>query len=119
MASNGKEIAAGQVFFASAVPAFSEAASPRRVEEASQVRLQPIEKKQDINDARREADELLLRVQRRDREALETLFDRYCRLVFSIGKRVLRSPTEAEDLVQEVFLFLWSRSNLFAPGERS
>lgn len=68
---------------------------------------------------RSEADVLLLRVQKGDQDALADLFDKYCRLVFSIGYRVLRCPTEAEDLVQDVFLFLWSRSNLFVPGKRS
>lgn len=80
---------------------------------------QPVERQEDSPIKGRESDELLVRVQRRDAEALAELFDKYCRLVFSIGYRVLRSATEAEDLVQDVFLFLWSRSNLFAPGKRS
>jgi len=80
---------------------------------------QPSDEQEDTRATRREADELLLRIQRQDPEALAELFDKYCRLVFSIGYRVLRSPTEAEDLVQDVFLFLWSRSNLFVPGKRS
>jgi RNA polymerase sigma-70 factor (ECF subfamily) len=68
---------------------------------------------------RSDADALLVRVQNRDERALSELFDKYSRLVFSIGHRVLRSSSEAEDLVQDVFLFLWSRSKLFVPGNRS
>ena len=58
---------------------------------------------------------LLLRIQKRDRDALAELFDRYSRLVLSIGWKVLRDPCEAEDLVQDVFLFIWTRGDLFDP----
>jgi RNA polymerase sigma-70 factor (ECF subfamily) len=70
-------------------------------------------------DSQSEVDALLVRVQHQDQEALAVLFHKYCRLVFSIGQRVLRSTTEAEDLVQDVFLYLWSRSNLFVAGKLS
>ncbi len=59
---------------------------------------------------------LLLRIQKRDRDALAELFDRYSRLVLSIGWKVLRDPCEAEDLVQDVFLFIWTRGDLFDPN---
>ncbi|HUA97281.1 MAG TPA: sigma-70 family RNA polymerase sigma factor [Terracidiphilus sp.] len=48
-----------------------------------------------------------------DRDALAELFRRYSRLVFSIGFRILRNSGEAEDVVQEVFLFLFQRAELF------
>lgn len=49
---------------------------------------------------------LLLRAERGDRPALELLFDRYSTIILGIGLRVLRDKSEAEDLVQEVFLRL-------------
>src|SRR5258708_13165836 len=58
---------------------------------------------------------LLLRIQKRDRDALAELFDRYSRLVLSIGWKVLRDPCEAEDLVQDVFLFIWLLVHCFNP----
>jgi RNA polymerase sigma-70 factor (ECF subfamily) len=55
-------------------------------------------------------DALLVAVQHQDREAFAILFRRYCRLVASIGRDILRSQEEAEDLVQDVFLYIWTRS---------
>src|SRR5665213_766622 len=47
------------------------------------------------------------------REALGELFRRYSRLVFSIALRILRNVAEADDVVQEVFLFVYQRAALF------
>jgi RNA polymerase sigma-70 factor (ECF subfamily) len=63
--------------------------------------------------------ELLTGVKEKSEEALTVLFRRYWRLVFSIGNRVLGNPSEAEDLVQDVFLYLWSRGSLFTEGKGS
>ena len=113
MASDSRGIVASLY---GAAPTFLDRTKTRTSEEfeSSQVA-----EKQEESRRKLESDQLLMRVQQRDRDALGELFERYCRLVFSIGYRVLRSATEAEDLVQDVFLFLWSRSNLFVPGKRS
>jgi hypothetical protein len=58
-------------------------------------------------------EELLGRVQQRDKQALLLLFRRYRPLAFSIGCRILQDSGEAEDLVQEVFLRLHSKDNTF------
>lgn len=61
-----------------------------------------------------ETDEtLIVRVQIGDREALSVLFRRYAHPVRNIGQRILRDRAEAEDLVQEVFLYIHRRSGLF------
>ena len=53
------------------------------------------------------------------KEALAELFRRYSRLVFSIGLCVLHDAGEAEEIVQEVFLYLHQKSNQFdETGER-
>ena len=122
MASDGERIDNLPVkflLFSSAAPALSDGVHAGNPEEICLPTPQPSDGQEDTRVPRHDSDDLLLRVQRQDPEALAELFDRYCRLVFSIGYRVLRSPTEAEDLVQDVFLFLWSRSNLFVPGKRS
>jgi RNA polymerase sigma-70 factor (ECF subfamily) len=41
--------------------------------------------------------------------ALGTLYDRYGGLVYGLALRVLASPSEAEDLTQEIFLMLWTK----------
>jgi len=60
-------------------------------------------------------EDLLVALRGSGREALAELFHRYSRLVFSIGFRVLREAGEAEEIVQEVFLFLNQRAELFDP----
>ena len=61
-----------------------------------------------------DADETLVtRVQIGDRDALSSLFRRYACLLRNIGHRILRDQTEAEDLVQEVFLYIHRKSGLF------
>jgi RNA polymerase sigma-70 factor (ECF subfamily) len=56
---------------------------------------------------------LMERVRRRDPAALQELYDRHAGVVHGIGLRVLRDATDAQDLVQDVFLHLWRRSELF------
>ena len=59
-------------------------------------------------------DELLLsRVVKGDPEALACLFRVYAGLVRGIGRRILRDAAEAEDLVQEVFLFIHRKCGVF------
>jgi RNA polymerase sigma-70 factor (ECF subfamily) len=48
-------------------------------------------------------------------DALTCLFDRYHRLVLSIGLKVLRDEEEAQDLVQEVFFNLYRTVEKFDP----
>ena len=48
-----------------------------------------------------------------DREAIALLFRRHATCVQSVGQQILRDRTEAEDLVQEVFLYVHRRSMLF------
>ena len=62
---------------------------------------------------------LLLKVCVGDRDALALLFRRYAHLVRNVGQRVLRDKTEADDLVQEVFLYIHRKSSLFDSSKGS
>jgi RNA polymerase sigma-70 factor, ECF subfamily len=42
--------------------------------------------------------------------ALESLYDRYGRLVFSLAVSIINSAEEAEEIIQEVFLLIWEKS---------
>jgi RNA polymerase sigma-70 factor (ECF subfamily) len=49
-------------------------------------------------------------------DAAGDLVRRYSKLMFAIARKVLKDTGEAEDLVQEVFLFIVERSELFDPS---
>ena len=51
--------------------------------------------------------ELLQAIARQDQSAMAELFDRYSRLVYSISLRVLKEPSLAEDVMQEVLMQVW------------
>lgn len=54
-------------------------------------------------------EELMRRLFYRDREAFETIFDRYGDLVYSTALRVLRDAHLAEDVSQEIFVRIWRK----------
>jgi RNA polymerase sigma-70 factor (ECF subfamily) len=56
---------------------------------------------------------LMARLQEGDVDALEVLYDRYCNVILRIGSRLLRDETEAEDLLQEVFLYVFRKNCVF------
>ena len=56
---------------------------------------------------------LLTKICGGDRDALALLFRRYARCVRSVGRRILGNRAEADDLVQEVFLYIHRKSSLF------
>jgi RNA polymerase sigma-70 factor, ECF subfamily len=58
-------------------------------------------------------DETMARLQSNHPESLQILFDRYARLVLSIARGIVRDSGEAEDVVQEVFLYVYKKSTLF------
>jgi RNA polymerase sigma-70 factor, ECF subfamily len=51
-------------------------------------------------------------LKRRDPAALGDLYDRYGRIAYSVALRYLRDSSAAEDVVQEVFLRVWTRAHL-------
>ena len=62
--------------------------------------------------------ELLSAMSQGQIKALDILYDRYSRLVYSIAYRILNSSEEAEDITQDVFLTLWRR-NSYDPARGS
>ena len=66
------------------------------------------------------SDEVLLeRVKNGCTEALSLLFRRYARLVRAVAYKILRDDSEADDAVQEVFLFLHRKRDLFDSSKNS
>jgi RNA polymerase sigma-70 factor, ECF subfamily len=56
---------------------------------------------------------LLMRVAAGDVAALRVLYDEHAPRAMAIALRILRSPEEAEDVVQETFIEIWRRSAQF------
>ena len=56
---------------------------------------------------------LMERILQRDSEALETLYDRYARPVYSLVLRISQQPASAEEIVQDVFLQVWRNAKSY------
>jgi RNA polymerase sigma-70 factor (ECF subfamily) len=56
---------------------------------------------------------LLEAVAEGNQEAMAAVYDRYSRIVYCIALRVLREPSLAEDVMQEVLLQVWKRPQTF------
>ena len=58
-------------------------------------------------------EELIKRIQQGDHEAFETLFDRYWHSLYLFAKKLLNSTTDAQDVVQNVFIAVWEKKQQF------
>jgi RNA polymerase sigma-70 factor (ECF subfamily) len=58
-------------------------------------------------------DETIRLAQQGDAEAFETLYRQNCRRVYALCLRMLKDPTEAEDLAQEAFMQLFRKIHTF------
>jgi len=58
-------------------------------------------------------EELMIRVQAKDAEALEVLYDRHGGPAYSLAHRIMGEPSAAEDVTQEAFLSIWRTSASF------
>jgi len=61
---------------------------------------------------------LIKEFQRGNQDAFVELHSRYSRLVFSLAYRMLRHGS-VDDAVQDVFIALWNKSNLYQPQKGS
>ena len=62
---------------------------------------------------------LLTRVAAGDDTAMAVCVDKYANLVWSLARRFLSSPTDAEDAVQEIFIDLWSSAARYDSSKAS
>jgi RNA polymerase sigma-70 factor, ECF subfamily len=64
-------------------------------------------------------EQVLRRICLGDGEALAILFHRYARIAHGIGRRILRDSAEADDLVQDVFLYIYRKCGVYDPARGS
>ena len=56
---------------------------------------------------------LLQRIAARDTAALAELYDRHSRLLFGLILRIVRDRGEAEEILQEAFVRVWTRAEIY------
>ena len=64
-------------------------------------------------------EELILLLRAENPEGLDRLFSRYSRLVYRIALRILKDAGEAEEVVQECFLYVYRKALTFEPSRGS
>jgi RNA polymerase sigma-70 factor, ECF subfamily len=62
---------------------------------------------------------LIQRVANQDREAFRQLYERFSTLVFTLTMRMLKIRSEAEDLLQEVFVQVWRQAQGYSAEQGS
>ena len=56
---------------------------------------------------------LIERIVARDQAAVGELYDRHFRLLFGLILRIIRDRSEAEEILQEVFVLVWTRAETY------
>lgn len=62
---------------------------------------------------------LLRQVADRQPEALAVLYDRHASALLALGRRILGSLADAEEVLQEVFLHVWNHAGRYEAGRSS
>jgi RNA polymerase sigma-70 factor (ECF subfamily) len=62
---------------------------------------------------------VLQRIARGDSQAVRDCIDQYGGLVWSLARRLSRTPSDAEDATQEIFLDIWRSAGRFDPSQGS
>lgn len=57
---------------------------------------------------------LIQKVANQDRDAFSQLYDRFSSLVFALAMRMLKVRSDAEDLLQEVFVQVWRQAQSYS-----
>ncbi len=63
--------------------------------------------------------DLLRRIAQRDQGALGELYDRYSGLLLALSRRIVLDSSDAEEILQEVFLQVWNQAERYDRGRSS
>ena len=64
-------------------------------------------------------EQLIVKVAQGDRAAFIALYDRFSSPLYSLAIKMLANETEAQDLLQEVFLSVWNKADTYRAGRGS
>ena len=56
---------------------------------------------------------LFQRITNRDSKALESLYDRYSPVLFTLVKRIVHDKRKAEEILSDIFVIIWQKSSSF------
>jgi len=90
-------------------------AEPRSAEPRSTEPPGPRSSDTGVSDAAAELVDLLRRSARGHEDAFTALYDRTCARIYGIVLRVLRSPDQAAEVTQEVYVEVWRQAARYAP----
>lgn len=57
--------------------------------------------------------ELIQRITNRDSKALESLYDRYSPVLYTLVKRIVADKEKAEEVLSDIFVIIWQKSLMF------
>lgn len=57
--------------------------------------------------------ELIQRITNRDSKALESLYDRYSPVLYTLVKRIVSDKEKAEEILADIFVIIWQKSLMF------
>ena len=63
--------------------------------------------------------ELIRRVAQGDAAAFATLYDRFSPILYGMALRMMNDAGEAEDVLQDGFIYIWRRASAFDPSRSS
>jgi len=61
-------------------------------------------------------EQLLLQISAKNERAISGMYDRYARLLYGIILKIVRDTDDAEDVMQEVFMQVWSAAASYNPA---
>lgn len=67
------------------------------------------------SDVEKDPIQLVQKIVQKDREAFERFYDLLAPLAFSLILRIVRSKPDAEELLQDVFYYVWQKAANFSP----
>lgn len=57
--------------------------------------------------------ELIQRINSRDSKALESLYDRYSPVLFTLVKKIVGDKSKTEEILADIFVIIWQKANKF------